>query len=165
GVLLSLFPPRSETSRLFQFLHRVIGCWVAVLRRWFATPSLLDGRCSLPDPTLWQGWHWVHLSAHPSTAALPAQGSVGFSQTPYLSTCCRCFGTYDTGTLVYRYAWCGGTGGHLPQGPCTGDYGNVGPARGSAPLSTGYRLVGRVVRLLGIPSYLYSTIKPHPVHT
>src|SRR5439155_27279735 len=81
GVQFSLFPPRSETSRLFQFVHRVIECWVAILRRWFATPSLSDGRCSWPDPTLWQGWHWAHLSAHPSTAALPAQGSVGFSQT------------------------------------------------------------------------------------
>src|SRR5438093_1865637 len=162
GVRLTFFPPHSETSHPFQSVRQGVLRRAAKLVHWLVALCVSGEQSCAPSPTLGLKWHCSRPSALPSAAAPPAEGSDAAARTQCLCRWCRCSGTWDcdNDTPAHDCVWCGGTGEHLPLELCTGRWGSADPARGSALLSNGCILVGRVIRLLEIP-YRYSTIFLH----
>ena len=159
-MLLTFFPPHSETSRPFQYARRQVLCWVGDLGHFVAVVCVSGVRCfwQLLTRRLW--WRCSLLSAHPLSATPPAVGSGVDAQTPCPCTVCTRSDTFDTCTLASGSGASCETVELVQQVLCILGSDNAAPARGSAPLSIRCSLVRLVNRLLEIP-YLHFNFYSH----
>jgi len=153
-MLLTFFPPHSETSHRSQYARRQAVRWVGGLGHFVAVVCVSSVRCfwQLLTRRLW--WRCSLLSAHPLSATPPAVGSGVDAQTPCQCTVCTRSDTFDTCTLASVSGGSCETAELVQQVLCILGSDNAAPARGSAPLSIRCSLVRLVNRLLEIP-YLH----------
>ena len=163
-MLLTFFPPHSETSRLSQYAHHREECWAAKLGHWLAGAYVSGVRCFSQALALPLWWLNSLLSTLPLSATLPAVGLDASPRRSCLNRCCISADTHDIYTLVTCCdEWFGSVEPALLE-PCIEDWGNAAPAHGSARLSIGCSVGGLLNRLLEIP-YPHFTTSLHYFHT